>query len=52
MKKDTSMEHKEVVVVCEKNGPINLSCNVLLTTSETNTLIKHVVYVALAEPSI
>jgi hypothetical protein len=37
MKRDTLMEHKETVVVCEENGPISLSYNVLLTTSETNT---------------
>ncbi len=43
MKRDTLIEHKEVVVVCEKNGHISLSSNVLLTTLEANTVVKHVI---------
>ncbi len=32
MKRDTSIEHKEVTIVCEENGPISLNYNALLTT--------------------
>jgi hypothetical protein len=45
MKKDTLIEHKEVVVVCEENGPINLSYNVLLTTPKANIIVKLVVHI-------
>ncbi len=41
--KDTLIEHKEIVIICEENGPINLSYNVLLNTLEVNTIVKHVV---------
>ncbi len=37
MKRDTLMEHKEAVVVCEGSGHVGLNYNALLTTSEANT---------------
>jgi hypothetical protein len=43
MKKDTLIEHKEATVVCEENGPISLSYNVLLTTLKANTITKPIV---------
>lgn len=46
------MEHKEIVVVCEKSWPIHFNYNVLLTTSENNIIITHVVHVVIIEPSI
>jgi hypothetical protein len=45
MRRNTLIEHKEVVVVCEESGPISLNYNVLLTTPKTNTIVKHVVHV-------
>jgi hypothetical protein len=39
MKQDTLIEHKEATIVCEENGLVNLSYNVLLTTFEANTII-------------
>jgi hypothetical protein len=50
MKRNTLIEHKEVVV-CEENGPINLSHNVLLTTLEANTIVKLVVFVITTKSS-
>jgi hypothetical protein len=35
---NTLIEHKEVVIICEESGPINLSYNVILTTQEANTI--------------
>jgi hypothetical protein len=35
MKRNTFIEHKEDVVVCEESGHVNMSYNVLLTTLET-----------------
>jgi hypothetical protein len=43
MKRNTLIEHKEAIVVCEESGPINLSYNVLLTTPKDNTVVKLVV---------
>jgi hypothetical protein len=45
MRRNTLIEHKEVVVVCEESGPISL--NVLLATPETNTIVKHVIHVVI-----
>jgi hypothetical protein len=45
MKRDTSIEHKEAVIVCEESGPINLSYNALLTTLEANIVAKLIVLV-------
>jgi hypothetical protein len=43
MKRDTLIEHKKIVVVCEESGPISLNYNVLLTIEEANTIVKPVV---------
>ncbi len=43
MKRNTLIEQKEIVVVCEENGPISSSYNVILTTLEANAIIKLVV---------
>jgi hypothetical protein len=40
MKRDTLIEHKEAVVVCEESGHISLNDNALFTTLEVNTLTK------------
>jgi hypothetical protein len=40
MKRDTLIEHKEAIGVCEDNGPITLNYNVLLTTLEANIIAK------------
>jgi hypothetical protein len=47
MRRNTLIEHKEVVVVCEESGPISLNYNVLLTTPETKTIVKHVIHVVI-----
>lgn len=44
MKWDTFMEHKETIVVCEENGPINISHNALLITPKMNVVIKPIVH--------
>jgi hypothetical protein len=43
MMRNIIIEHKEVAIVCEESGPINLSYNVLLTTSEANIVVKPIV---------
>ncbi len=43
MKWDTLIKHKEVVVICEENGPISLNDNVLLTTPEAIIVAKPIV---------
>jgi len=45
MKRDTLIEHKEAIVVCEENGPISMSYNVLLTTPDINTVAKPTIHV-------
>jgi hypothetical protein len=52
MKINTLIKHKEVVVVCEESGPINLSFNVLLTTLEANVGIKLIVLVVTTKSSL
>jgi hypothetical protein len=52
MKRDTLIEHKEVVVICEENGPISLGYNALITTPEANIIIKHVVHVATTKSTL
>ncbi len=49
MRINTLIEHKEVVVVCEERGPINMSYNVLLTTLEVNARVKPIVLVVIAK---
>jgi hypothetical protein len=39
MKKNTLIEHKEVGIICEENGLISLSYNVLLTTPKDNVIL-------------
>jgi len=43
MKRDTFMEHRETIVVCEENGPTNTSHNALLITPKMNVVIKPIV---------
>jgi hypothetical protein len=43
MKRNTLIEHKETVIVCEENGLVSLNYNVLLTTPKINTIIKPIV---------
>jgi hypothetical protein len=52
MKRDTLIQHKEAVVVCEENEPINLSYNALLTTPHANMVFKLVVPVVIAKSSL
>jgi hypothetical protein len=40
MMRNTLIEDKEVAIVCEESGHVNLNYNVLLTTPEVNTIIK------------
>jgi len=47
MKRNTLIEHKEVVVVCEESGPISMNYNVLLTTLEVNVGVEPVVLVVI-----
>jgi hypothetical protein len=51
MKRDTLIEHKEVVV-CEENGPVSLSYNVLLTTLEANIVVKPIVPIVTTKSSL
>jgi len=43
MKRITLLEHKEAIVICEENGLVSLSYNVILTTPEANAIVEHVV---------
>jgi hypothetical protein len=52
MKKNTLTEHKEVAIVCEKSGHVNMNYNVLLTTPEVNVGVKHVVLVMTAKSTL
>jgi hypothetical protein len=36
-------KHKEVVVICEESGLVNISYNVILTTPNINTITKTIV---------
>ncbi len=49
MNRDTLIEHKEVVIVCEESGPISLSYNVLLTTPKANIIAKLIVPIVIAK---
>jgi hypothetical protein len=44
MKRNTLIEHKEVVVVCEESGLVNMSYNVLLTTPKANARVRPIVH--------
>jgi hypothetical protein len=52
MKKNILIEHKEVVVVCEENGPISLGYNVILNTLEVNIVVKHVVLIVIVKSTL
>jgi hypothetical protein len=52
MKRNTLMEHKKAIVVCEKSGLISLNYDTLLTASKTNTIEKHVIHVTTVKPNI
>jgi len=45
MKRNTLIEHKEVVMVCEESGLVSFSYNVLLTTLEANAIVNLVVFI-------
>ncbi len=45
MKRDTLIEHKEVAIVCEESGHVNLSYNVLLPTPKFNVIVKPTIFV-------
>jgi hypothetical protein len=45
MKRNTLIEHKKAVMVCEENGCVSVSYNVLLTTQEANGVVKLVVFI-------
>jgi hypothetical protein len=50
--KNTLIEHKEDVVICEENGLVSLNFNVLLTTLEVNAIVKLVVPTAIAKSTL
>jgi hypothetical protein len=52
MKRDTLIEHMEVLIVCEKSGPFNLSYNSLLTTPKANIVVKPIVLVVKAKSTL
>jgi len=45
MKRNTLIEHKEVVVICEESGLVSMNYNAPLITLEANARVKHVVLV-------
>jgi hypothetical protein len=49
MKRNTLIEHKEVVVICEENGFVNMNYNVLLTTPKVNVGVKLLIHVVIAK---
>jgi hypothetical protein len=52
MKRNTLIEHKEVVVVCEESGPVSMNNNVLLTTLKANEGVKPIILVVIAKSSL
>jgi hypothetical protein len=52
MKKNTLIEYKEAVVVCEESGFISLSYNILLNTLEANAIVKHVVLIVIIKSTL
>jgi len=46
MKWDTLIEHKEVLVVCEVNGLVNMNYNALLITPYMSTIVKPIILVS------
>jgi hypothetical protein len=43
LKKNTLIEHKKTIVVCEESGHVSLNYNVLLTTPHANVVVKPVI---------
>jgi hypothetical protein len=43
MKRNTLINHKEAIVICEESGHVSLSYNVLLTTPQANIVVKLVI---------
>jgi hypothetical protein len=52
MKKNTLIEHKEAVAVCEESGPISLSYNALLITLEVTAVVKLVMSTATTKSTL
>jgi len=52
MKRDTLIEHKEAIIVCEESGPISLNYNVTLSTLKANIVLIHVVLVVTTKSSL
>jgi hypothetical protein len=49
MKQYTLIEHKEANIVCEENGLVSLSYDVLLAIPKANTIVKPIVHVIIAK---
>jgi hypothetical protein len=52
MKRNTLIEDKEIVVVCEESGPVSMVYNVLLTTPEDNVKVKLVIHSIIAKSTL
>ncbi len=52
MKRNTLIEHKEVVIVCEENTLVSLNYNVLLTTPKTNIEVKPIILVVTSKSTL
>ncbi len=49
MKINTLIEHKEAIVVCEESETVNMSYNILLTTSKASDGFKPIILVVIAK---
>jgi hypothetical protein len=52
MKRNTLIEHKEVVVICEESGHVSLSYNVLVTTLEVDVVVKPIVPIVITKSTL
>jgi hypothetical protein len=52
MRKNTLIEHKEAIVVCEESGHVSMNYNALLTTLQVNAIVKHVVHVVTTKSTL
>jgi hypothetical protein len=52
MKRNTLIEHKEVIIVSKECGLVSLNYNVLLTTLEVNAIIKLVVLIIIVKSTL
>ncbi len=43
MARDTLIKHKEIVVICEKNGPIIANYNILITQLESKLIAQPII---------